>query len=112
MQFSARSAIVGFVVVAIVAVAWFTTRASDRLPQTYHNSTYGFSLRLPADYVVVEKPNANAKEENGTADIIGFADKSGSVELTISYASWAPSVLTVEGLLSNFPYLSGVQTQQ
>jgi hypothetical protein len=111
MKFVSPSAIVGFVVIAIIAIAWFTTRSRDGLPQTYRNSTYGFSLRLPADYTVVEAPNANTKEENGAADIIVFADKSDSVQLTITYASSTPSVLTVQSLLSNSPWLSGVQTQ-
>jgi hypothetical protein len=111
MNLVPRSAIFGFVVVAIIAIAWFTTRASDRLPQTYRNNTYGFSLRLPADYTVVEAPNANPKEENNAADIIVFANKSDSVQLTITYASSTPSVLTVQSLLSNSPWLSSVQTQ-
>jgi hypothetical protein len=111
MHFSVRSAIIGFVIVATLAVAWFTTRRTDPLPQTYNNSTYGFSLRLPANYTVVEAPNANAKEENNAADIIVFADKADSVQLTISYASSTPSVLTVQSLLTNFPSLSDVYTQ-
>jgi hypothetical protein len=111
MYLSSRSAIVGFVIVAIIAIAWFATRPTDPLPQTYRNSTYGVSLRLPADYTVVEAPNANAKEENNAADIIVFAHKSDSVQLTILYASSTPSVLTVQSLLASFPYLSDVQTQ-
>jgi hypothetical protein len=96
---------------AIIAIAWFGTRPADRLPQTYRNSAYGFSLRLPADYAVTEASNTNAKGENAIVDIIVFADKGDSVQLTITYASSAPSVLTVQSLLSNYPRLSSEQTE-
>ena len=107
-----RVAIVGLVVLAaLVLIAWLGARPTNSLSHAYHNSTYGFSLRLPASYVVTEAPNTNPPQENGTADIIEFADAGGSVQLTITYASYAQSVLTTQSLLSNYPSLSSVTTE-
>jgi hypothetical protein len=107
-----RTAIVSFILLAALAlIAWLALRPQNPLPQTYRNSTYGISLRLPADYTVTEQPNTNPPQENGIADIIEFADKNGSLQLAISYASYASPVLTTESLLSNYPYISGIQIQ-
>jgi hypothetical protein len=62
------------VLAAIIPFVWLVVRSAN--PQTYRNNTYGFSLRLPADYTVTEVPNANPPAENGAADIIEFAHPS------------------------------------
>src|ERR1700726_4586663 len=102
----------GLVILAALAlIAWFNSRPANPLPQTYRNDAYGFSLRLPADYTVTETPNANPPAENGVADIIEFGDAHDNIQLTITYASYASTTLTVQSLLPNFPSLSGIQTQ-
>ena len=104
-----RAAIFSLIVLAALAlVIWLSARPTNALPQTYRNSTYGFSLRLPADYSITEVPSANPPAQNGPADIIEFADRNGSIQLTISPASYASSVLTIQSLLPSYPYLSAV----
>jgi len=102
-------AVLVFVIVALIA--WLASRPANPLPQTYRNDTYGFSLRLPADYTVTETPNANPPAENGVADIIEFGNAHGNIQLTITYASYASPQLTTQSLLSTYPWLSGIQTQ-
>ena len=112
MNFSRRFAFVAVLALAVIGLAiWLIVRAANPLPQTYRNCTYGFALRLPADYAVTEAPNTNPAQENGTADIIEFADKAGAVQMTITYASYVSPELTVQSLLANYPSLSSVQTQ-
>ena len=102
----------GVIVVAVLAAAlamigWLPSQTSA----IYTNRTFGFSVRLPSDYAVTEAPSANPPEENGTADVIEFADQGGSVQLTITYAPYASPQLTEQSLLSNFSSISGIQTQ-
>jgi hypothetical protein len=112
MQFHRRHAIVGFIILAAIAlIAWFSLRPVNALPQTYRNNTYGVSLRLPSDYTVTEAPSANPPVENGTADTVEFADANGNIQLTITPASYVSSVLTTESLLSNYPSLAGIATE-
>jgi hypothetical protein len=109
---STTIAIAGLVILAALAlIVWFTSRPANPLPQTYRNNTYGFSLRLPADYTVTETLNANPPAENGVADIIEFGNVHGNVQLTITYASYAATELPTQSLLSSYPSLSGIQTQ-
>jgi len=103
---------IGLVILAALAlIAWLIVRPTNPLPQTYRNDTYGFSLRLLADYTVSEVPNANPPAENGVADIIEFGNARGNIQLTITYASYASPELTVQSLLSNYPLLSEIKTQ-
>ena len=111
MNFSPRIAISVVVLAAFALIAWFIFPPANPLPQTYRNDTYGFSLRLPADYTVTETPNANPPAENGVADIIEFGNAHGNIQLTIIYASYASTELTMQSLLSSYPSLSGIQTQ-
>jgi len=104
----------GFVVgIAVIIAVWGSYSDSKHAGGTgvYTNPTFGFSVRVPSGYVVTEAPNAEPRQENGTADIIEFADKSGSVQLTITYASYASPQLSVRSLLSNFPSIAGIHTQ-
>jgi hypothetical protein len=111
---SGRRAALGLSVVVLAALAlipWLISRPADPLPQTYRNTTYGFSLRLPADYTITEVPNTNPPDENAIADIIEFADAGGSVQLTITDASYAAPELSVQSLSSEYPSIAAVQTQ-
>src|SRR5579864_5219110 len=108
-----RNIAIAFIVAlaAIARIAWFIVRPANALPQTYRNQTFGFSLRLPADYTVTEAPNAHPPQENGVADIIAFGNANGSVQLTITYASYASPQLSVQSILRYYPYINGLQTQ-
>jgi hypothetical protein len=113
MSLSRKTVISGIIVLAATALlaVWFIVRPANPLPQTYRNDAYGFSLRLPTDYAITEVPNANPPAENGVADIIEFDNAHGNIQLTITYASYASTTLTVQSLLLNYPSLSGIQTQ-
>jgi hypothetical protein len=91
------------VVIAIAAVIWLSARPATTLPQTYHNTAFGFSLRLPANYAVTETTSTNPPEQNSPTEIIEFADALGSIQLEVSPASYVSSPLTVASLLSNYP---------
>jgi len=107
-----RIIVVGILIaVTLAAVIAIGSRSPSQTGTIYTNRTFGFSLRLPADYTVTEAPNTNPPQENGTADIIEFAHGSDSVQLTIMYASYASPQLTTQSLLSNFPSVSDMQTQ-
>src|ERR1700694_3493110 len=55
MQFHRRLAIFGFAILAAIAlVAWFSLHPTNTILQTYHNSTYRFSLMMPADFTATE----------------------------------------------------------
>jgi hypothetical protein len=106
-----RLAIFGFLVLAVIAlIIWFFVHSANALPRTYRNQRYGFSVQLPAGYAPAEVSNTNPPAQNGIADIIEF-DPGGSVQLTISYASYASPDLTVQSLLPNYPSISDIQTQ-
>jgi uncharacterized membrane protein len=91
--------------VVIVLVVWFSMRPTTSLTQTYHNNAFGFSLRLPGNYTITETTSANPPEENSSAEIIEFSDAQGSIQLTVTPASYVSSPLTVESLLSNYPLI-------
>ena len=75
----ARAVSVVLIILAALALtAWRITRPANPLLHTYRNATYGFSLRLPADYAVTESPNTNPPGENSVLDIIEFEDAGGS----------------------------------
>jgi hypothetical protein len=112
MKFPRRPLILALAFLAAIAlIAWFSVRPANALPQPYRNNAYGFSLRLPADYTVKEVPSTNPPMENGPTDIIEFAHANGNIQLTVSVAADAPSVLTTQSLLSNYPLLAGVATE-
>ena len=75
-------------------------------PQTYRNTTYNFSLNLPADYKVTEEPSANPPIQNAPLDIIEFGNTVGSIQLTIEPAYDNGSTLTKDGIISNHPYIT------
>jgi|SRR5450432_2397079 HAMP domain-containing protein len=61
MQFHRRLAIFGFAILAAIAlVAWFSLHPTNAILQTYHNSTYRFSLMMPADFTANEITDSNA----------------------------------------------------
>lgn len=86
----------------------FLSLRSTTLPQTYRNSTYHFSLTLPADYTVTEAPSANPPSRNVPLDTIEFANTRGNVQLTIEPAADNGSTLTLDSILANHPYMADV----
>ena len=104
----------GFVVgVAVVIAVWGSYSVGKHAATTgvYTNPTFGFSVRVPSGYSVSEARNAEPRQENGTANIIEFAGGSSSVQLNITYASYASPQLSVQSLLANFPSIARIQTQ-
>lgn len=108
-----RTSILAFAafVAIVVVVVWFGTRPTTALPQTYHNDALGFSLRLPGNYTITEATSTNPSGDNSPVAIIEFADAQGSVQLTVSLASYVSSPLTVASLLSNYPLISSDTVQ-
>lgn len=61
MQFHRRLAIFGFAILAAIAlVAWFRLHSTNAILQIYHNSTYHFSLMMPADFKATEGAESDA----------------------------------------------------
>jgi hypothetical protein len=58
-----RPTILAFAAVVVFAavLVWLGTRPTDSLllTQTYHNTRFGFSLRLPANYTITETTSTN-----------------------------------------------------
>lgn len=61
MEFHRRLAIFGFAILAAIAlVAWFSLHPTNAILQTYRNSTYRFSLMMPADFTATEVADSDA----------------------------------------------------
>ena len=90
----------------IGAAVLFVNLRAMSLPQTYRSNTYKFSLNLPVDYKVTEVPSANPPNQNPPLDIIEFGNTVGSIQLYIEPASDNGSTLTIDGIISNHPYIA------
>ena len=92
MKFHRRSAIFGFLILAVIAlIAWFSAHPSNSLPQTYRNNTYRFSLMMPVDFTATEGTESDA------STTIVLQDRTGhGVQILISPWDEPAAALTPE----------------
>lgn len=108
---TSRYALAAVIILLVVAALVFSASRPTALPQAYRNSTYKFSLILPADYKVTEVPSANPPAVNAPVDIIEFGNTLGNVQLTIAPAADKGSTLTKESILHDYPSMADETTE-